>query len=448
MAHPVLAGAGKCGKDVLNGVQPFTAQPITHRSSLSQLQSLGPASVPELESYLNALLQQLAEAAPVSIQGVRVFTTADGPSVAFADPPGGIYVSWRVVQNLQSDDEIAALLSHELAHIILRHSRSTDRSKASARLFNVLMLGGAATGVGLLPAAGAEVANHSVAAPLWSRAAESEADCFGTRLMARAGYNPFAMYTLIQMSSPEAPQKPSAIQSQKQGDRTTYTVNPGTALGNIFSGLGNSHPDPDLRLKAVSNLLDSEFPDAPANRYSRERFQQIVKSMENDAVARQLQLATGAYDAYTKEDRQGALAQLALLSGSVDQWTMPTRVMATWIWAGSGQPEAAARAAALGEGLLSEAATPLIFMSSPLMFADAQRDVPRAYALSRMIRERYDFDPVFFPLLLRSYARAAELATRQGQSAVANQINLDLMKMQADCATQQALRVDCAAKAN
>ena len=127
---------------------------------------------------------------------------------------------------------------------------------------------------------------------------------------------------------------------------------------------------------------------------------------------------------------------------------MPTRVMATWIWAGSGQPEAAARAAALGEGLLSEAATPLIFMSSPLMFADAQRDVPRAYALSRMIRERYDFDPVFFPLLLRSYARAAELATRQGQSAVANQINLDLMKMQADCATQQALRVDCAAKAN
>jgi predicted Zn-dependent protease len=107
---------------------------------------------------------------------------------AFALPGGKIGVHTGLLGVATSQDQLATVLGHEVAHVLARHSNERVSNQYAAQ--TGLQLAGAITSgspqlMGLL-GVGAQV---GVLLP-FSRTQESEADKLGLDLMARAGFDP------------------------------------------------------------------------------------------------------------------------------------------------------------------------------------------------------------------------------------------------------------------
>lgn len=132
----------------------------------------------------------------------------DSPELNANCGPGGkiIFYSGIITKLNLTDDEIAAVMGHEIAHALREHSREA-MSKAYG--VEIAKLGlGAVLGVSQDSMAIAETAvEYGMTLPN-SRGAETEADLLGIELAARAGYNPNAAVSLwqkMQQASQGAP---------------------------------------------------------------------------------------------------------------------------------------------------------------------------------------------------------------------------------------------------
>jgi predicted Zn-dependent protease len=115
---------------------------------------------------------------------------------AFCMPGGKIAFFYGILQKLQlSDDEVATIMGHEVAHALREHARERMGKNAATRLGAGLLsglLGLGGTGDALLNMGGQLLTLN------FSREDESEADIVGMDLAARAGHDPRAGITLWQ----------------------------------------------------------------------------------------------------------------------------------------------------------------------------------------------------------------------------------------------------------
>ena len=120
----------------------------------------------------------------------------DSPTInAFCMPGGKIMVFRGIIDTLQlTDDELAAVIGHEIAHALLQHGRAR---MSEAVLKNVgVNLAAMYFGLGDLGAAAlAQAAQLAITLP-YSRGHETDADLAGIELAARGGYDPRAAVTL------------------------------------------------------------------------------------------------------------------------------------------------------------------------------------------------------------------------------------------------------------
>lgn len=111
---------------------------------------------------------------------------------AYCMPGGKIMVYSGLITKLNlTDDELAAVVGHEIAHALREHGRERVSRQAGQDL--LLSLGAAALGVN--SDAALQLANQVATVTFQlphSREQETEADRIGLELMARAGYNPNA----------------------------------------------------------------------------------------------------------------------------------------------------------------------------------------------------------------------------------------------------------------
>lgn len=116
---------------------------------------------------------------------------------AWCMPGGKIAVYTALIERLNiTEDELAAVMGHEIAHALREHSR--ERASQMMASQAVVGIGAAVLGIGQAGAnLGNMVAQVTFNLPN-SRGQETEADRIGVELAARAGYDPRAAITLWQ----------------------------------------------------------------------------------------------------------------------------------------------------------------------------------------------------------------------------------------------------------
>ena len=113
---------------------------------------------------------------------------------AFCMPGGKIAFYTGILEKLQlTDDEVAMVMGHEMAHALREHSRE-QMAKNSATSIG-LSLGAQLLGLGDLGNLAAKMGTQLLSLR-FSRSDESEADLVGLEIAARAGYNPQAAISL------------------------------------------------------------------------------------------------------------------------------------------------------------------------------------------------------------------------------------------------------------
>lgn len=114
---------------------------------------------------------------------------------AWCMPGGKIAVYTGIINKLKlTDSELAAVVSHEMAHALREHGReraSTDQLKGIGIFAIAQATGTGDTGANLMNMA----AQYTIMLP-YSRTHETESDIIGLELMSRAGYNPRAAVNL------------------------------------------------------------------------------------------------------------------------------------------------------------------------------------------------------------------------------------------------------------
>ena len=147
---------------------------------------------------------------------------------ALACPGGFIYVYKGLLDYMPSDTELAGVLSHEITHIVEKH---TVHSIEKQMLGNVLLIGAAiaAGGDGMALLQTVQAALYSG----FSRTDERGADKGGLSLCLEAGYNPYSVLITMQKLDDY---------SKAKGYVDNY-------------GVFSSHPEPEARAKLLAKQL-------------------------------------------------------------------------------------------------------------------------------------------------------------------------------------------------
>lgn len=117
---------------------------------------------------------------------------------AFALPGGHLYVTTGLIPILESEDELACIMGHEIIHSNNRHSIQQLKKSIVPRLLEIPgnLLGAINKDLGDLFNAPIQTSNALLKAS-YGRKYETEADDEGIALAAKAGYNPKAMVTAL-----------------------------------------------------------------------------------------------------------------------------------------------------------------------------------------------------------------------------------------------------------
>lgn len=168
------------------GAQAFTEMKAKQKTTTGGKQSA------YVQCVVNALVRQL----PDDWRGLPWETAVfvDENPNAFALPGGKVGVNTGMFQVARNQDQLAAVIGHEIGHVYARHTneRVSRQNATSAGLAVVGALAGARYGQGasdLVTQGGGMAAQLGVLLP-FSRVQESESDQIGQRLMAQAGFDP------------------------------------------------------------------------------------------------------------------------------------------------------------------------------------------------------------------------------------------------------------------
>ncbi len=112
---------------------------------------------------------------------------------AFALPGGQIFITRGLLNRLEDEAELAGVLGHETGHVIWRHSaQQMEKGQLGQTLAVGVAVGASNDRHGYAESAAAQMANQMFQLR-YSREDESQADEYGMKYMAQAGYDPHEM---------------------------------------------------------------------------------------------------------------------------------------------------------------------------------------------------------------------------------------------------------------
>ena len=190
---------------------------------------------PQATLYVAAVGDRLTP--NVSRKAIRYhFHVLQSPGVnAFALPGGHIYVLGGMLDFLQSEAELAAVLGHEMSHVDLRHCIEQYQYELALKKAGAGDVGAVAGFA------------HQLAAIGYRQDQEMEADLSGQRLAVQAGYAPeaaAAVFHRMQAKLGEASAAPATTPAGELGQAM------GEALGSYF----RTHPPSAERARQLAEM--------------------------------------------------------------------------------------------------------------------------------------------------------------------------------------------------
>ncbi|MDA8364769.1 MAG: M48 family metalloprotease [Gammaproteobacteria bacterium] len=231
---------------------------------------------PELNEYIEALGQKLVAHTSDAGQRFHFFIINDPTINSFSVPGGYIGVDAGLILTAHSESELAAVLSHEITHVIQHH---VIRGIAESKRLSLPAMGAMLAGL-VLAASGsanggmATVALSSAAVAQTqldhSRAYEAEADRIGMQTLNAAGYNAVAMPRFFERMATATrfePRIPGFLSDHPTTtDRITYLTNEAAKFPH--------HPPADntafFDAQAEVRVIASNDPDELVNYYRRD----------------------------------------------------------------------------------------------------------------------------------------------------------------------------------
>jgi Zn-dependent protease with chaperone function len=231
-----------------------------------------------LEQYLVAVRTPLLAASGVSGVPGRVTLLANPAFAAYSTPDGNIYLAMGWLKQLENADEAAAIVAHELSHVLLRHhtsdmmsewyhkgqaiqeivirakadqSKSKTVSKSDAKTVKEVQLGADA--------------QDKLALPFFSRMQEREADLLGVDLMIRANYSPAAMVSMLEKLKAWEDQNRESDDAFWTQVMQTVQTDAGQAVNMVYkkavSVVSVNHPKTEDRINGVAQYIDRHYGD-------------------------------------------------------------------------------------------------------------------------------------------------------------------------------------------
>jgi len=214
---------------------------------------------PALTEYVNEVGQTVARKSPRpnTYKGYH-FAVLDSEEInAFACPGGTIFITRGLLATCASEDELAAVLAHEVTHVVDKDGINSISKARWTEVWTSMgteaarQYGGVAGNLVNLFEGSIDDVFKSLVVNGYSRSAEYAADAGSVKISMAAGYDPGALARVL--AKIEAKQKPGA------------------------GGFYKTHPPASERLAKVKAEAPKEAPPA-AEATRTQRFQKIVKS--------------------------------------------------------------------------------------------------------------------------------------------------------------------------
>ncbi len=224
-----------------------------------------------LTQYVNEIAQRLLpEESKANGLTIRVIILRNPLLNAFAYPNGIIYLHTSFLAKMENEAQLAALLGHEMTHVLFKHAIKNVRNiKSKTAFFATLQLIGMPFGVygSLINLLGSLGTMASISG--YSQDMEAMADRQGLQLMVNAGYDPQQALKLFQLLDAEL--KELEIKEP------------------FFFG---SHPHVAARIASYEHLLQTEFA-GKSGQTNETRYRQMTRKVVVDNAM--LDLAMGRF---------------------------------------------------------------------------------------------------------------------------------------------------------
>ena len=159
---------------------------------------------PVITDYVNKVGKKILAAFPTQLFSYHFYVIKEDSLNAFASPAGHIFINSGLFEALESEEELAGIIGHEIAHVFCRHiSQRIGRATKMNLALLAGMMAGILLGSGGSAAAGNAVAVGSLAAGQslslsHSREDERQADEIGLQYLTKAGYSGKGLLSSLQ----------------------------------------------------------------------------------------------------------------------------------------------------------------------------------------------------------------------------------------------------------
>ncbi|MEY3304925.1 MAG: hypothetical protein RLZZ139_3298, partial [Cyanobacteriota bacterium] len=175
----LISGDRKIIEQIFKGESGFGEE-----SAAEIKQSVALVTDPKLTEYINNLGQKLAKLSGRDDFKYEFNVIQDNSLNAFALPGGKIFINTGAIADMESEAELAGILSHEIAHAVFSHSYQKIITETKARALKK---------VGLINTF-LEYLKPELA---FGRSLEQQADFLGTRILSSAGYSADGLYRVF-----------------------------------------------------------------------------------------------------------------------------------------------------------------------------------------------------------------------------------------------------------